>query len=96
MEHIFHPIAAKEAREIESAYARISEDLANRFWTELNEAIDEVFFHPEQQHYDPSGYRRRNLKKFPYHILFEERLSGIRIMVIRHHHRKPSYGLRRR
>lgn len=95
MEYIFHPIAAKEAREIESAYARISEDLANRFWTELNEAI-EVFFHPEQQHYDPSGYRRRNLKKFPYHILFEERLAGIRIMVIRHHYRKPSYGLRRR
>jgi hypothetical protein len=50
VEQTFHPIAAKEASEIENAYARISEDLANRFWTELNEAIDEVFFHPEQQH----------------------------------------------
>lgn len=96
MDHIFHPIAAKEARGIEDSYARISEDLAGRFWVELNEAIDEVFNRPEQQHFDPSGYRRRNLKKFPYHILFEERIGCIRIMVIRHHNRNPSFGMRRR
>jgi hypothetical protein len=41
MDQIFHPIAAKEAREIESGYAKISEELADRFWSELNEAIDE-------------------------------------------------------
>jgi plasmid stabilization system protein ParE len=96
MDHIFHPIAANEARGIESGYAKISEELADRFWSELNEAIDEVFDHPEQQHFDPSGYRRRNLTKFPYHILFEVRMDCIRIMVIRHHHRNPSFGMRRR
>jgi plasmid stabilization system protein ParE len=96
MDQIFHPIAANEAREIESDYAKISEEIADRFWSELNEAIDEVFDRPEQQHFDPSGYRRRNLKKFPYHILFEIRMDCIRIMVIRHHHRNPSFGMRRR
>lgn len=46
MDHIFHPIAAKEAREIEAGYSRILGELADRFWSELNEAIDEVFTHP--------------------------------------------------
>ncbi len=96
MDHLFHPIAAREAREIEGGYARISDDLAKRFWSELNDAIDEVFERPEQQHFDPSGYRRRNLKKFPYHMLFEVRMDCIRIMVIRHHNRNPSFGMRRR
>lgn len=96
MEFIFHPLAAREAREIEADYAKISGKLSDRFWRELNEAIDQVFSHPEGQHFDPSGYRRRNLRKFPYHILFEQRLDCIRIMVVRHHHRNPSFGLRRK
>ena len=96
MDQIFHPLAAKEAREIELGYSKISAKLADRFWSELNQEIDEVFANPEQQHFDPSGYRRRNLKKFPYHILFEIRMNCIRIMVIRHHNRNPSFGMRRR
>ncbi|MEM9080645.1 MAG: type II toxin-antitoxin system RelE/ParE family toxin [Verrucomicrobiota bacterium] len=96
MDYLFHPLAAQEARIIESDYAEISGALADRFWLELNEAIDEVFEFPERQHFDPSGYRRRNLKKFPYHILFEVRLECVRIMVIRHHARNPSFGMRRR
>jgi len=96
MEFIFHPGASKDSRRIESDYARISGDLADRFWAELNEAIDDVFSHPARQHFDPSGYRRRNLEKFPYHILFEERLDCMRIMVVRHHNRKPSFGLGRK
>jgi len=96
MDHIFHPLAVRDARKIESDYAKVSASLADRFWGELSDAIDDAFLYPERQHFDPSGYRRRNLKKFPFHILFEERLDCIRIMVVRHHHRNPSYGLRRR
>ena len=96
MEPIFHPQATHDAREIEKQYADISQELANRFWTDLNEALNHVFDFPERQYFDPSGYRRRNLKKFPYHILFEQRLDCVRVIVIRHHHRKPSFGMRRR
>jgi mRNA-degrading endonuclease RelE of RelBE toxin-antitoxin system len=95
MDHIFHPRAVQDARKIEQDYAEISKNLADRFWTELNEAIDAVFSRPEQ-HFDPSGYRRRNLGKFPFRILFEVRLDCVRIMIIRHHHRKISYGMQRR
>jgi toxin ParE1/3/4 len=91
-----HPQAAKDAREIAGKYSEISADLAARFWHELDSAIDSIVTHPERHHYDPTGLRRTNLKKFPYHILFEVRLDDCCVLVVRHHRRNPSYGLRRR
>jgi len=92
---IFHPAVVKDARAISAKYSGISEELAARFWNELDTAIDEIARFPERHHYDPSGLRRSNLEKFPYQLLFEERLEGLRVIVLRHHHRNPSYGLRR-
>jgi hypothetical protein len=74
----------------------ISERLEARFWDELDEALDSIEANPTQHHFDASGLRRTNLRKFPYHVLFEEQLDVTRILVIRHDHRHPSYGLRRR
>ncbi len=96
MESIFHPRAALDAKEIASPYADISDQLVERFWAELDEAIDAIESRPSAEHFDPSGFLRRSLKKLPYHILYEEGPSEIRIMVIRHHHRNPNYGTRRR
>jgi plasmid stabilization system protein ParE len=92
---IIHPMAAKDAREIAAMYAEVSRELRDQFWGEIDAAVDAIENYPERHHFDPSGRRRSNLKKFPYHILFEERLQYNRIIVIRHHHRNPRYGLRR-
>ena len=86
---IIHPRAAKDDREIAVKYADVSDDLCVQFWKELDDAIDFIERYQEIHHYDPTGRRRSNLKKFPYHILFEERFECNRIIVIRHHHRKP-------
>ena len=96
MELIIHPEAAQDARKIAAKYAEVSGNLVARFWSELDSAIDGIFSFPERCHYDPSGLRRANLVKFPYHILFEQHLDCIRIIVIRHHHQNPAYGLGRR
>lgn len=96
MELVFHPSVAKDARSIGAKYRSISEELCQRFWDELEAGIDSIEQHSSSHHYDPSGMRRYNLKKFPYHILFEERLDCNRIMVIRHHNRNPGFGLRRK
>ncbi len=40
--------------------------------------------------------RRANLQGFPYHLLYQEMLWGIKVVVVRHHHRSPRYGVRRR
>ena len=95
MELIFHPLAAKEAHEIAEKYAAISEQLRKRFWHEFDEGVDSIVANPSGHHFDPSGYRRCNLHKFPYHLLFEERLDVLRIVVVRHDHRNPRYGTRR-
>jgi len=52
----------------------------DRFWNELDSATDGIASFPERHHYDPSGLRRSNLVKFPYHVLFEQRLDCVRIM----------------
>jgi hypothetical protein len=48
-------------------------------------------FHPVDE-----ARRRANLRGFPYHVLYEERSWGIKVLVVRHHHRRPRYGTRRR
>jgi hypothetical protein len=40
--------------------------------------------------------RRVNLHRFPYHFLFRIVGDAVRILVIRHHSRRPSLGIRRR
>jgi plasmid stabilization system protein ParE len=92
---VIHPRAAKDARDIAAKYAEASDELRDQFWEEVDQAINHIERYPERHHYDPSGKRRSNLEKFPYRILFEERLECNRILVIRHHHRNPRYGLRR-
>lgn len=96
MELIIHPKAARDVREIALGYARASERVVGQFWDEIDSAIESIAKNPERHHFDLSGMRRCNLKRFPYHILFEERLDCLRIIVVRHDHRNPSYGLRRR
>lgn len=45
---------------------------------------------------DPTEIRRVNLDRFPYHFLFRQiDQITIRILVVRHDHRHPSYGLDR-
>lgn len=40
--------------------------------------------------------RRVNLERFPYHFLFRIVGERVRVLVVRHHKRRPSLGLRRR
>ena len=40
--------------------------------------------------------RRVNLQRFPYHFLFRIVGDVVRILVVRHHRRRPTVGIRRR
>ena len=92
----FHPKAPSEARELYDYYSSISEDLGNDFWRELLEALENARMHPERHHFDSTGLRRSNLKRFPVHFLFRVFPAYIRITVIRHDRRDPSYGMKRK
>ena len=42
-----------------------------------------------------SDIRRVNLRRFPYHFLFRIVGDVVRILVVRHHGRRPAFGMRR-
>ena len=70
-EVVYHPRVPSEVREAIAYYDEISPKLADEFWDELTQAIDYARSFPEHHHFDPTGMRRSNLKRFPYHFLSE-------------------------
>lgn len=95
MDVLRHPELAEDIREIAEHYERISDLVLSRFWTELDAALASVERNPRMFHYDSSGLRRANLRKFPYHLLFEVDESRLFLIVFRHDGRHPEHGLDR-
>ena len=85
-----------EIREILDHYEAISGRVGDDFWVELTEAFDCAPRLPERHHFDSSGRRRSNLKRFPYHFLFRTSDAQIKVTVVRHNSRQPTYGIRRK
>ena len=78
-------------------YERESGDaLADAFHDEFMAAVRKAGESPEGHHFDSSGLRRANLRRFPHHFLYRVRKDDILILVLRHHKRHPSFGLGRR
>lgn len=92
---MYHPKVPAEVREFVAHYDAISTDLGNSFWEELIEAIEYARDFPERHHFDRTGRRRSNLKRFPIHFLFRIMPEVIRITAVRHDRQDPGYGLRR-
>jgi hypothetical protein len=74
---VFHPEFANDIRKFESDYGRISIGLATRFREEVYSAVDAVKASPTSAgHFLNLGsslvpeFRRRNLKAFPFFILY--------------------------
>ena len=95
-EVFYHPRVPNEVREILEHYSQISDQLADKFWEEFMDAIGDVQSHPGRHHFDPSGRRRCNLKRFPYHVLFKIFPDYIRVTVVKHNLQNPGFGTRRR
>jgi hypothetical protein len=76
MRVIFHPEFSPDIRRFEAQYLEISDGLAARFRGEVLQAIDAVKFSPTSAgHFlttvaARSELRRRNLRSFPFFILY--------------------------
>jgi len=92
----FHPLVRRDVSQAIDYYDSIGDSLGNEFWAEFTKLCESVESHPERFHKDVSGWRRANLKRFPYHLLFLPARPGIRIMILRHNRRHPKSGLRRK
>jgi len=97
MKLIYHRLAARDVREVFDYYEReAGRHLADRFFDDLMGTIGKIQTNPK--HFPPvtgTALRRANLHSFPFHVLYEEKPWGIKVMIVRHHRRSPRYGLRR-
>ena len=93
----FHRQVSSDISQIMDYYEGVAgPKLADEFYTELRFFFRKAANSPEV--YDIRGHdlRRVNLQRFPYHFFFRLVRDRVRILVVRHHRRRPSLGLDRR
>jgi plasmid stabilization system protein ParE len=95
MEVGYHPLVRVDVEEALTYYQNISPRLADEFHAELRSTINRATENPLRFHLADQGFRRANLKRFPYHLLYEARPEYVRVMLVRHNKRHPLYGLSR-
>jgi plasmid stabilization system protein ParE len=97
MRVIFHPSAYADLALIMNYYERtLSSELADEFFDEFQTFVDKVAERPESFALVKDNIRRANLDRFPYNFLFYQTNFSVKILVVRHHRRDPSYGAKRR
>ena len=93
----FHRQVASDISLIMDYYEDVNGPLlADEFYAELRAFFQKAASHPESFGIRERDLRRVNLEKFPYHFLFRIVGDRARILVVRHHKRRPSLGLHRR
>lgn len=92
----FHRLTANDLNEAISHYESEKPGLGQELRVEVYRAVDKIaenpFMYPEIR----NGIRRCAIHRFPFSILFKI-LEGdlVRVLVIRHHRRRPAFGSRR-
>ena len=71
-------------------------ELADEFYSELWTFLRMAVNSPESHAIRERDIRRLNLDRFPFHFLYRVVNDRVRILVVRHHSRRPSLGIRRR
>jgi hypothetical protein len=70
--------------------------LGDGFFRDLEGLVKQVLSSPKGFHFIDDGYRRAQLGRFPYHVIYQESKSRIKFLVLRHDKRHPMFGLKRR
>lgn len=70
--------------------------VAERFLEEFERVAKLLVKHPDLGMPTTKGRRTFPLKVFPYSVVYRNLESGIRILIVRHQHRKPGYAGSRR
>jgi plasmid stabilization system protein ParE len=92
----YHPMAREEVIDITAYYARIRPTLAAEFLAELNAAIELIAANPLVCEEIRPGVRRCLIDRFPYGVYYRiPDAETVRIILVRHHSRRPGYGMRR-
>jgi toxin ParE1/3/4 len=92
----FHPQIASDISRIMDYYEDVvGPQLAYEFYAELRASFQKAADNPEMFSIRERDLRRVNLERFPFHFFFRIVDDTVRILVVRHHRRRPSLGLTR-
>lgn len=96
MRLVLHRKVHSDVDAVMQYYERVgSRELADDFYAELRRFMLEAAERPESFSIREGDLRRVNLQRFPYHFLFRVIGDAVRILVVRHHRRHPSFGILR-
>lgn len=97
MTYSFHPGAEQDVTDILDFYTeRGGPRVAQRFYDELERVAELLVEHPRFGTPTTRGRRTFPLRTFPFTVVYRSVETGIRILVVRHQHRRPGYGAARR
>lgn len=93
----YHSLAREEVIEATGYYARIRPTLGAEFLAEFNAAVEMISVNPVIFEEVRPGIRRCLMDRFPYGIYYRvPDANTVRIILVRHHSRRPGYGMRRK
>ena len=91
-----HPKISSDVRAIMEYYQRVAgPSLADGFYRELRQLVLRVAERSSSFAMREHDLRRANLTRFPHHCLFRVDGEMIRVLVVRHHRKRLSFGARR-
>lgn len=90
-----HPAAIAEARAARQWYADRSENAAAAFVSELDRAVESILSAPDRWPPYIEGTRRFLMRRFPFMVIYRQRLHVLEVVAVAHGRRKPGYWRRR-
>jgi toxin ParE1/3/4 len=72
-------------------YKQFSDELASDLLTKFYQGLEALVDDPLLLQADKHGFRKINLKRFPYKIIFKITTESIVVIAFMHHKRRPGY-----
>jgi plasmid stabilization system protein ParE len=92
---ILLPQATNELADAVEYYENEEAGLGARLWGEVDEYLSWICANATLPRQRPGGYRRVNLKVFPYYIAYALRGDSAVVLAIAHSRRQPKYWIGR-
>lgn len=91
MSHLWNRHARIEYFEAIEYYARIDDQLGERFVAAVEEAIVQMSLAPQKFRRFDGDMRKVRVEDFPYAVIYRIEVSELRIISVMHLHRRPGY-----
>ena len=89
--HVFHPQAEEEYSGAANYYFRISPEIADRFYDEIERLILAIRTQPDRFRVFDPPVRRYFSDVFPYAVLYLDQPDRVWIIAVMHMKRQPGY-----